>query len=96
MTTPSVYKDVAWFPEDLEDTDRWIHVLTDAEVADVDRALRYAQDAGRTIETLTRDTFPLQVMGDTLQLTMDQLENGLGCSCCGGFRWRPTPRTSCG
>jgi hypothetical protein len=35
--------DVAWRPADLEDTSRWVHVLTDAEITDLDAALAHAR-----------------------------------------------------
>ena len=78
MTSVPAYQDVAWFPEDLRDTSSWIHVLSEAEVADVGHALSAARRSGCTIETLTKEDFPLEVMGDTLKLTLDRLENGLG------------------
>lgn len=81
MTAPSISKnskDVAWFPEDLADTDRWIHVLTAAEKADIDTALRAAQEQDRTFGTLTKEAFPLEVLPATLQLTLDRIENDLG------------------
>lgn len=78
MTAPTVGKDVAWFPSDLEDSDRWIHQLTEAEKADLDAALRTAQAQGATIPTLTKESFPLSVLTATLDKTLDRIENDLG------------------
>ena len=78
MTAPTLGKDLAWIPTDLADTDRWIHQLTSAEKADINQALRAAQRSKATIRTLTRETFPLEVLPATLRRTLDQLENDLG------------------
>lgn len=71
-------KDVAWLPADLEDENRWIYQLTPADVADIENALAASKAAGATIETLTRETFPLDTFTDALTLTLDRLENDLG------------------
>lgn len=78
VTTSELSKDIAWLPADLEDESRWIHPLTAADAADLDRALRTAQAAGATLATLTRETFPLTVMADTLALCLDRIEHDLG------------------
>ena len=77
--------DTAWMPADLEDTDRWIHVLTSSEVADLDNALRTAEAAGATFDTLDRDTFPLDAMSTVLDETAGRLEDGLGLSVIRGL-----------
>lgn len=76
---------LAWMPADLEDTARWIHVLTDTEVADLDHALRTAEAANATLATLDRDTFPLGVMTRVLDETGERLEHGLGLSVIRGL-----------
>lgn len=78
MTVSTVGKDISWLPADLEDTDRWIHQLSDVENDDIRSALRTAQERGATIPTLTRETFPLTVLLPTLQRTLDRIENDLG------------------
>lgn len=78
MTYTPWSKDLAWLPADLEDGGRWIHRLTPAEVSDVEAALSAALRAGTTIETLSKETFPLEVLPGTLTVTLNQLENDLG------------------
>lgn len=77
--------DLAWMPEDLEDTDRWIHVLDDAEIADIGRALATAKAAGADFDTLDKKNFPLDAMTETLAETLERLENGLGLSVIRGL-----------
>jgi len=78
VTAPTLGKDIAWFPSDLEDEDRWIHQLSEAEKADIEGALRTAQSQGASIRTLTRELFPLTVLPATLQMVRDRIENDLG------------------
>jgi len=78
-------KDTPWYPADLADEARWIHVLSDAEVGDIHAALNAAKDAECTFETLTKESFPLSVLPDTLALTRDRLENDLGLFVLRGF-----------
>jgi len=78
VTAPTLGKDIAWFPSDLEDEDRWIHQLSEAEKADIEGALRTAQSQGASIQTLTRELFPLTVLPATLQMVRDRIENDLG------------------
>lgn len=89
MTHQPLGKDIAWLPADLEDQGRWIHVLTPDEIADVDQALRTAHKAGETIDTLTRESFPLRVLPETLHRTMDRLENDLGLYVLRGLPVEP-------
>lgn len=78
MTYSPLSKDLAWLPADLEDQSRWIYRLTPADIGDIEAALAASKSAGATIETLTRETFPLDILSDALTLTLDRLENDLG------------------
>ena len=78
MTTAALSNDIAWHPSDLADTDRWIQHLSEAEIADIDAALRTAQEQGATIPTLTRQSFPLTVLTATLQRVLQRIESDLG------------------
>ncbi len=89
MATSQFSKDVAWLPADLDDEGRWIHVLSAEEIDDVAQALAAAKAEGRSIETLTKESFPLRVLGTTLELTMDRLENDLGLFVLRGLPVEP-------
>lgn len=77
--------DIAWYPADLENTERWIHVLSEAEIADIQGALSAAKAAGAYFDTLTMESFPLGVLPETLGRTLDSLENDLGIFVLRGF-----------
>ena len=78
-------KDVPWYPADLADESRWMHVLSEAEIHDIDAALNVAKSAGHTCETLTKESFPLSSLPATLALTREHLENELGIFVLRGF-----------
>lgn len=77
--------DIAWYPADLENTERWIHVLSESEIADIQGALSAAKAAGASFDTLTMESFPLGVLPETLGRTLDSLENDLGIFVLRGF-----------
>jgi hypothetical protein len=68
----------AWRGETLARDTSWIAVLTDAEIADVDRALAAAKATGRPLEDLRREDFPLTVMRARLDQTHAELYDGRG------------------
>jgi hypothetical protein len=68
----------AWRAKDLEASDKWIYHLSQAEIEDLDKALKVAKAAGRTVATLDRESFPLTVMRPALDKLLDALENGYG------------------
>ncbi len=49
----------AWRKEDFASNESWIVRLSDAAIAEIEAALRSAQREGISIETVTRDGFPL-------------------------------------
>jgi Taurine catabolism dioxygenase TauD, TfdA family len=78
MSGTALSTDIAWKAADLVDTGRWIYELSPAQIADIHAALEASKAAGATIETLTRDTFPLDVAAEPLQLVLRALEEDLG------------------
>ncbi|MEE8332649.1 MAG: TauD/TfdA family dioxygenase [Alphaproteobacteria bacterium] len=66
-------------------SDEWIHRLSDAEIADIDAAVRGVEARGLDILEITRETFPLPVFGPALAEIRDQLLNGLGFTLIRGF-----------
>ena len=56
----------------------WLHVLTPAEVADLDRAVAFARGLEKPLDALTRDDFPLGVLAKALGRWLDVLEHGAG------------------
>ncbi len=56
----------AWTRADIEADDRWTYTLTDAEIADLEAALRGLQGRDGKLLDITRQDFPLPVLGPRL------------------------------
>jgi hypothetical protein len=68
----------AWRGEQLERDTSWIVTLTDAEIADIDRALAAAKATARPVEEIEREHFPLTVTRDTLAKAVTEMYDGRG------------------
>ncbi|HYB40817.1 MAG TPA: TauD/TfdA family dioxygenase, partial [Candidatus Methylomirabilis sp.] len=68
----------AWRGDALAGDRSWIVSLTDAEVADLDRALATARASGRALEDIQREHFPLTVLRPKLEQTLGELMDGRG------------------
>jgi hypothetical protein len=73
IDTPS-----AWRGETLAAQTSWILTLTEAEIADVDRALATAKATGRPLEDIQREHFPLTVLQPRLAQVLTELYEGRG------------------
>ena len=67
-----------WRGPELAASRDWIHEFEPAEIAEIENALRSARTRGRTLETLTRDDFPLPTVSRRIAFARDFLENGKG------------------
>ena len=67
-----------WLGRDLAKTDKWIHRLSDDEIAELDAALRQTQERGLAIIDIGREDFPLPTLGPVLVELQDQVINGRG------------------
>jgi len=69
----------AWLGRDLQAReDEWIYRLNDAEIAEIDAALRHLQSTGRQIPDIGKEHFPLKHFARTLRLLQTEIESGLG------------------
>ncbi|HEV8142014.1 MAG TPA: TauD/TfdA family dioxygenase [Methylomirabilota bacterium] len=68
----------AWRGEQLKRDTSWIVTLTDAEIADIDRALAAAKATARPVEKIEREHFPLTVTRDTLAKAVTEMYDGRG------------------
>ena len=73
ITTPK-----AWRGETLAREASWIVTLTEAEVADIDRALATAKASGLPLEGIQREHFPLTVMRSRLAEAVTEMYDGRG------------------
>src|SRR4051812_45863687 len=68
----------AWRGDQLARETSWIVRLTDAEIADIDRALATAKASGRPLEEIGREQFPLTVARATLERAVEEMYDGRG------------------
>lgn len=68
----------AWRGADLTNDPSWIVTLSEAELADLDQALRVARAGGRPLAEIDRAQFPLTVMQPRLETVRAELQDGRG------------------
>jgi hypothetical protein len=68
----------AWRGADLANDPSWIVTLTDAERADLDRALTVARSSGRPLSDIDQAHFPLTVMRPRLAAGQAEMQDGRG------------------
>lgn len=68
----------AWRGCDLADDPSWIVTLTEAELADIDRALATARASGRRLPDIEREHFPLGPMATRLEQLLAEVYDGRG------------------
>ncbi|MGZ4735352.1 MAG: TauD/TfdA family dioxygenase [Acidimicrobiia bacterium] len=68
----------AWIGEDLVGSDEWIHVLTPAEIAELDAAVSEVGRRGWSRDQIGRAEFPLPTLGATIDSWADELDGGRG------------------
>jgi hypothetical protein len=80
IRTQPIESEAAWRGEELlAQPRRWIHRLTAAEVAEIDRAVAEAKRAGTALDRISPATFALPALGARLRQVLDrQLLHGLG------------------
>lgn len=69
----------AWLAEDLAADTRWIHVLDDGDIAELDRAVDGVLGRGLDPVGFGRDAFPLPSLAPQIAGWADELDHGRGC-----------------
>jgi hypothetical protein len=67
-----------WRGADLQASTDWIHEFTGDEIAEIENALRAAKARGATLNTLTKENFPLPTVCRRIAFARDFLEDGKG------------------
>ena len=75
----------AWKSADMKNPADWTHSLTEAEIADLDQALRGVQKRGLAMADVTREDFPLPVFGPFLQELERTVRAGRGFALLRGI-----------
>ena len=68
-----------WYAEDMLKRTEWIHTFSEAELGDLLDAVAAVEARGTDIKDITRETFPLPVLGQVLDDIHDELRDGRGC-----------------
>ena len=68
----------AWTGAELRTSEGWVHRLSDAEIDELDAALRNVQRQGITLYDVTREDFPLPTLGSIVDGWVLDLEEGRG------------------
>jgi hypothetical protein len=75
---PQIQSPAAWYGSDLAARADWIEHLSEAEVAEIDRAAGQLAEAAFDIPSIRKEHFPLPTLGPRLRLILDELLNGRG------------------
>jgi hypothetical protein len=75
----------AWKSADMARRDDWAHVLNGEEIEDLDRALRAVQKRGLAMADVTREDFPLPVLGPFLAELENTVRTGRGFALLRGI-----------
>jgi hypothetical protein len=67
-----------WCAEDMLKRTDWIHTFSEAELGDLLGAIAAIEERGIDIKDITRETFPLPVLGPALDDIHDELREGRG------------------
>ncbi len=92
---PEILGPSAWYGPDLVRRGDWLEVLSDSEVAEVERAARRLAESTIDIVAISKDDFPLPELGPRLKRMLNDVLKGRGFAVIRGLpieRW--TPRES--
>ena len=75
----------AWLGSDLSKSHDWVYRLRDAEIAEIDAALRSVQARGIALTEISAEDFPLRTVAPVIRLWENDLHNGRGFVLVRGF-----------
>lgn len=76
--TPLIDHPAAWTRHTLEQDQRWLVRLSDADIREIDDALAHAKRHQASVPTMTRQDFPLERLAVRLRGLCQELTQGLG------------------
>ena len=68
----------AWRADEMRERNDWVHVLTEAEIAEIEAAIEVAGTGDRPIVGIGREGFPLPAFGPVLDAIREELIRGRG------------------
>jgi hypothetical protein len=82
----------AWYGPEMARRTDWVHTLTDAEVGEVEAAVRRMEETGLDPAALRRENFPLPTLGPRLRHILGEVLDGRGFALLRGLpvgEWGP-------
>ncbi len=73
-----IHSPAAWYGPDLAARGGWLEYLSDAEIAEIDRAADPLAGAEADIPSIRQEDFPLPTLGPRLRRILDEILNGRG------------------
>lgn len=81
---PLITGPAVWVGPEIQNDGSWIHCLSEASIAEIDRALAHAKRAGARVP-YAKALFPLERVADELDRLLDEIENGRGFALVRGI-----------
>ena len=75
----------AWYGPELAKRDDWIWHLTQADIAEIDTAIRHFKSTGVAMQDISPETFPLTALKPALGAILRELQEGRGFVMVRGF-----------
>ena len=75
---PEIEDASAWYGPDLARNTDWIEHLSEAEIAEVETAVKHLEDPSLDLTSITSDDFPLPILAPRLRGILDEVLNGRG------------------
>src|SRR5262245_3728212 len=75
---PEINDASAWSGPDLNGRTEWIERMSEAEIAEVEIAVKRLEESSIDPMTITSDNFPLPTLGPRLHQSLDEVLNGRG------------------
>jgi hypothetical protein len=75
----------AWTRADIDAADDWVHVLTEAEIADLDHALQAVRGWPGPLSEISQSDFPLPELGPRLAKLESEVRSGRGFALLRGI-----------
>src|SRR5438105_1984216 len=75
---PEIKDASAWYGPDLDGRTEWIERLSEAEIAEMEIAVKRLEESSHDLRSITSDDFPLPLLKPRLHRLMDEVLNGRG------------------
>ncbi len=85
MSADAVFGPGVWYGRDLQQRTDWIRMFSDAELAELDDAVREFGASGASLAEISPANFPLPSFGATLGAILEELLQGRGFAMLRGF-----------